>query len=401
MTPPDAPPLASDAPAPPTPPSLTAARTTSARPQLTIDLDALAANYRTLQGGAPRAETGAAVKADGYGLGAVPVARALAAAGCRQFFVANADEGVELRTARAVPDDAAIHILDGLMLGEEAAYSAHALTPVLNTPEQVRGWATARSEWRAAGPATIHVDTGMNRLGLAPAELEAVLADPDALIAAEPTVIMSHLACGATPEHPLNDQQRARFCSAAERLRALAPGAKLSLANSAGVFLGETYAFDITRPGVALYGGRPFDDPERPDAPQLKPVVTVDAPILQVRAVEPGDSVGYGATYAATAPTQIATVALGYADGFLRATSAGGYGVLAGRKAPIVGRISMDLITVDVTGHGEAARPGARVAFLGTDALIDDQADAAGTISYEFLTRLGPRCVRRYVGGAA
>lgn len=398
MTSPSAPLFAADAPAL----GGSAARgPTAARPRLTINLDALIANYRTLQRAAPTAHTGAAVKADGYGLGAVPIAQALAAAGCRHFFVANADEGVALRSARAVPDDAAIHILDGLMPGEEACYSAHALTPVLNTPDQVRRWAEARSTWRAAGPSTLHIDTGMNRLGLTAADLAAVLGAPDTLIAAQPTLIMSHLACAATPEHPLNARQAAQFQNAAARVRSVTPAARLSLANSAGVFMGEAYAFDLTRPGVALYGGRPFDERADPRAPTLTPVVTLEAPILQVRTIAAGESVGYGATHTAAAPAQIATVALGYADGFLRAAGAGGYGVLAGRNAPIVGRISMDLITVDVTAHGEAARPGALVAFLGAEAALDDQADAAGTISYEFLTRLGPRCARRYIGGAA
>ncbi len=391
-------------PAPRGVPLAAAAPGANARPRLHIDLDALVANYRTLEAAAPGAAVGAAVKADGYGLGAALVVRALSAAGCRAFFVANAQEGAQLRRARAAPAEARIHVLGGIFPGDEPFFAEHALTPVLNTRDQVRLWAEARAAWRAAGPASLHVDTGMNRLGLSLAEVEELLTMPDLLASAGVDVLMSHLACASEPEHGLNGLQRERFLAIAARLGPHAPQARLSLANSAGAFLsahgGVDYALDLVRPGIALYGGSPFDPAVSHPPTPLRPVAHLFAPILQVRDVAAGDSIGYGATFTAPAPMRVATVAIGYADGFLRAAAAGGYGVLAGERTPIVGRVSMDLISVDVSAAGAAARPGAWVEFLGAHADLEDQAVAAETISYEFLTRLGPRCERSYSGGA-
>lgn len=365
------------------------------RPRLTIDLDAIAANWRFMRSQAPSAETGAAVKADGYGLGMGPVSRRLYAEGCRTFYVANAVEGAELRRLLPPRVEARIVVLSGITPGDTALFRRHDLTPVLNARWQIDLWVSVRRD--TDPPVHLFVDTGLNRLGMPQAELEAFLERPERLKKAGVGVVMSHLACGEDPDHPMNEAQRVRFLATLERVRAHLPETKGSLCNSAGVLLGADYHFDLTRPGIAIYGGAA----RVKASPSLACPVTLTAPILQVRDLGVGDTVGYGAEFTAEKPMRAATVALGYADGFLRAGWPGGYGVVKGVRAPVLGRVSMDLITVDVTEAGEAARPGALVEFLGPDAGLDEPARTMGTISYELLTRLGGRYTRAYVGASA
>jgi alanine racemase len=351
--------------------------TTDAR--LSINLDALAANHDALRRLASGAEVAPVVKADGYGLGSAPVARRLRAEGAKGFFVARVSEGEALRAA--LGPEVAIYVFDGCPPGAAGRLTAADLTPVLNSVEQI-------AEWRASAPATtpvaLHVDTGMNRLG--------VSADDAARLSDLPVALLiSHLACATTPEHPQNRRQRDAFAE----IRALFPNARASLANSAGVGLGEAYHFDLVRPGVSLYGGGPFGAPDS----RFKAVATLEAPILQIREIAAGDAVGYGAAFIAPKSMRIAVLSAGYADGVLRAQSPCGYGWLDGRRRPLLGRVSMDLIAIDVS-DGDAPRPGAMVELLGEHVALDDAASAAGTISYEILTRLSTRAQRLYRGAA-
>jgi alanine racemase len=350
-----------------------------------IDLAALAANYRLMLAQAHGAEVAAAVKADAYGLGAGRVGKALWDAGCRRFFVATTEEGVSLR--RMLPG-AEIAVLNGLMAGDEAAMKASKLTPVLNDPEQVRRWDAACARAGERSEAMIHVDTGMNRLGMS-------LADAETLAASLPenfriSVVMSHLACARQPQHPMNTRQLQRF----RHVRALFPNASASLANSAGLLLGEDYCFDLARVGIALYGGNPVEGWPNP----MKPVVRLSARILQERHVGPGETVGYDATFTATRPTRLAVIAAGYADGWPTPASGRGRAAVGERVVPFAGRVSMDLIALDVTGvpAGETA-PGAMVDLIGEHWTLDQAAEAAGLISYELLTGLSRRFERRYV----
>lgn len=346
-----------------------------ARSLLTVDLDALAANYATLRRAASGAEVAPVVKADGYGLGAFPVARRLMAEGASRFFVARVDEGVSLRAALGpVPT---IHVLDGCPAGAEAALLDHALTPVLNTIEQVECWDTR-------GEAALMIDSGLNRLGVTPDEAKRLAGRPFSLV-------MSHLACADTPDSAMNRRQLEQFLTSAAHF----PDARRSIAASDGLFIAPAFALDVVRTGICLYGGGPEG---RPD-PRIRPVATFEAPILQVRTLQPGDSVGYGAAWTATRATQAAVVAAGYADGILRASYPGAYASLAGKRCAMLGRVSMDLTVFDVTDIPEAA-PGAMVEFVGPNVPVDTAAAFAGTIAYELLTRLGARSERRYIGAA-
>ena len=352
---------------------------------LTVDLAAVADNWRLLRDRAAPGQVAGVVKADAYGLGAVAIGRALLAAGCRHFFVAHPEEGVALRAA--LGSGPMIAVLDGFAPGEDEDAG---LLPVLNGPADLAAWTAAA---RAAGrklPALLHVDTGMARLGLAPAEVDAVAADPGRLAGIDLRTLMTHLACADAPEHPLNAQQATRFAA----IRARLPAAPASLANSSGMFLGEGFGSDLARPGCALYGINPT--PGRPNP--MRQVVTLRAPVLQVREIPAGATVGYGATWTAPRPSRIATVAAGYADGYLRSLSGRAIGILAGRPVPLVGRVSMDLITFDVTDLPEPA-PGDAVELIGPGNTPDDVAARAGTIGYEVLTSLGRR-YRREVAGA-
>lgn len=305
------------------------------------------------------------VKADAYGLGAADASRTLAQAGARSFFTATCNEALEVRQALGAGPQ--IFVLNG-PTGEDAeAMHAAELIPVLNSLAQI-------ALWRARGPMALHIDTGMNRLGIGPEELATAAS---ALKDATLTLVMSHLACAADPKHEMNAVQRTRFIDAAS----LFPSASLSLASTAGALIGSDYHFDLIRPGVGLYGSGGLDK----DNPRLSTVATIEAPILQVRDVEPGETFGYGATFTATNRMRTATVALGYADGYLRSLSGRGYGVLAGVKCAILGRVSMDLIILDVTGCAEA-REGAMAEFLGPNARLEEIAALAATAPYEILT---------------
>jgi alanine racemase len=332
------------------------------------------------------------VKADAYGLGAAPVARALAAAGCRHVFVAHLAEGIAVR--RAVGPGPMVAVLNGFAPGADEDAG---LVPVLNGLPDVEAHAAAAA--RRAGrpaPAILHLDTGMARLGLDAAEQDRLAEDPGPLAGLDLRFVMTHLACADEPDHPLNAAQGRRFAAACARL---APGVPRSLANSSGIFLGPGFGSDLARPGCALYGVNPT--PGRPNP--MRQVARLDAPILQVREVPPGTPAGYGAAWVAQRPTRIATLPVGYADGFPRALSGrGAIGLLDGAPVPLVGRVSMDLTTFDVTGL-PAARPGALVTLMGEapGTTPDDLAARAGTIGYEILTSLGARYRRAYRGGGA
>lgn len=361
---------------------------------LTIDLDALAANWRLLAerlapGGI---ECAGVVKADGYGLGAAPVARTLHAAGCRTFYVAQIGEGIALRAALGErPAD--VHVLCGLLPGTADLFETHRLSPVLSTPQQVAEWRSLPLGRRQTMPApALHLDTGMRRLGLTVAEAEALLSDAAACADLAPALLVTHLACADEPDHALNAEQHALFT----RLRQRLPGVRASYANSSGIFLDAPSLFEQARPGVALYGVNPT--PGRPNP--MRPVVRLQAPILQVRQIDAVESVGYGASHRLAAGSRVATVGVGYADGWPRALSNRGFGVLGGARVPIVGRVSMDLTVFDVsTIPAGEARPGAMIDLIGPDMPLDEVAAHAGTIGYELLTQLGRRYHRVYVGG--
>jgi alanine racemase len=362
----------------------------STEARLTVDLDALAANHALLRRQAGGAEIAPVVKADAYGLGVGPVAQRLWSEGARSFFVARLAEGERLRAELGAERPARIHVLDGAPAGAMPRLAAAGLTPVLNSLAQVeeaRAWASGHGPVQA----TLHVDTGLNRLGLRAEEASAIAAAPDRLAGIDLVLVMSHLACAADPAHPMNQRQLDRFVQAS----ALFTGVPRSLANSGGLFLDERFAFDLARPGITLYGGGPREVHD----PRIAAVVQLEAPILQVRAVPPGESVGYDATFTATQPMRIAIVPVGHADGYLRSSAGAGFAWFAGKRRPVLGCVSMDLVAIDVTGCDDA-RPGAMVELLGPNALVDEAAAAAGTISYEVLVRLSHRAGRTYVGAS-
>lgn len=367
---------------------------TSTVATLVVDLVAVADNWRRLQARVGPATCAAVVKADAYGLGAGPVATALWAAGCREFFVAHLEEGIALRAA--LPE-AGIACLGGLLPGMAAAYRAARITPVLNHLGEIALWRQHCAATELAQPAMIHLDTGMNRLGLGDDERQRLAAEPERLAGIPVLAWLSHLACADVPAHPLNVRQRDGFARALGSL----PPAPRSLANSSGIYLGREWHFDLVRPGCALYGINPTPEAANP----LAGVVQVLAPILQVRTVRPGaiDSpatVGYGAAHPITRPTRIATLGIGYADGYLRSLGGQGQVWINGQPAAVVGRVSMDLVTVDVSGIGGFPEPEAMVGHLATvlgpPRPVDQVAAEAGTIGYEILTALGRRYHRRY-----
>jgi alanine racemase len=339
---------------------------------LTIDLNALAANFHTLEavGGAP---VHPVVKADSYGLGAAACAGRLMAEGARTFFVARTSEGERLRAALGAAP--AIYVLDGCLTGRAARLRAAGLRPVLNTAAQAAEWQEA-----GGGPCGLQIDTGLNRLGFraedAPEPFEGL------------ELVLSHLACADDPTEPMNARQRDAFAAAATRY----PGTVRSFANSGGVFLGAGYGFDATRPGICLYGGGPEG---RPDA-RIRPVATLEAEVLQVREVPAGESVGYSRGFVTGKASRIATCATGYADGLLRTYSPNGLAHVAGTLRPIVGRVSMDVCAIDITGLEIAV--GDRVELYGANRMLDEAATAAGTIAYELLTSITARVARVYVG---
>ena len=354
---------------------------------LTIDLNAIVANWLLLKGMLAGAECAAVVKADAYGLGADRVASALARAGCGTFFVAHVAEGVALR--RVLPE-AAIHVLNGPVSGSELVLVEHRLVPVLNSLRDIEAWGEMAGAGGAPLVADVHVDTGMARLGLPPDETETLIREPGRLDGIKLATLMSHLACADEPDHPLNRQQLADFL----RTRQAFADVKASFANSSGLFLGPEYHFDLARPGVALYGVGP-----RPGEPNpMAQVVRLQGKILQVRDVDRPQTVGYGATHRVTRRGRVATVGVGYADGYPRSLSNTGSGYMGDTRVPIVGRVSMDLITLDVSDvPGAVARPGALVELIGPHNTVDDVAADAGTIGHEILTGLGSRYHRVYL----
>ncbi len=338
---------------------------------LTINLHALAQNWQALDA-KTQVETGAVVKADAYGLGAGPVASALAEEGVAKFFVAVAEEGVAVR--EAVGPGPLVAVFSGHMEGDTDLLRQHDLTPLINSPEQFKRHRQALPDHGFG----IQLDSGMNRLGLEPADWAELRHEALAL---DPLVVMSHLACGDEPEHPMNRQQLNTFKQMTDGV-----DAPRSLAATGGTLMGPEFHFDFCRPGIGLYGGMPFAG--------AKPVVTVDLPVIQVRDVAVGETVGYGNSWSARRPSKIATVAAGYADGLHRAIG-GGIDTFAGdQPCPVVGRISMDLITVDVT---DLPYKPDRLRILNGHQTVDDLAEAAGTIGYEILTSLGSRFSRGYV----
>jgi alanine racemase len=357
---------------------------------LTIDLDAIVANWRKLEKTGVPAECGAAVKADAYGCGISPVVRALASAGCRTFFVATLDEA---RAVRLAAPDAALYVLNGFMQNSGDMLAAINARPVIGDLHELAEWDMfcRTSGWR--GGAAVHVDTGMNRLGLSIADAQS-LAPRIATGNHGIELLMSHLAVAENVTHPLNAKQLASFREVAH----LFAGVPASLANSSGIFLGAQFQFDLVRPGAALYGVNPTPEADNP----MQPVVDLKARIVQIREVARGDTVGYGGTWTARRPSRIAVVAAGYADGYFRAAGSsdgtrGAEVMLAGKRCPVAGRISMDLLAVDVTDlPANAARRGHMVTLIGDGITVDELAHHFGTIAYEVLTSLGRRYQRVY-----
>jgi alanine racemase len=360
---------------------------------LAIDLAAIGANWNALASMTVPVECAAVVKGDGYGCGLEPVTRTLYRAGCRTFFVADIAEG---RRVRAVASDAAIYVLNGVMPGSAQAFAADYLRPVINSTTELAEWDAfvATRNWR--GGAALHVDTGMNRLGITVDEAVAIAPR----LRSENhgfTLLMSHLACAEIPDHPMNDRQIRLF----REVRMLYRGVASSLANSSGIFLGGTAYCDLVRPGVALYGVNPTPGKKN----LMRPVVELKGRIIQVRTINKGDTVGYGAAFTATRPGRIAIVAVGYADGFLRSAAAArgkpaAEVVVAGKRCPVAGRVSMDVLAVDVTDLSDGAvRRGDFATLIGGRVSVDDLAAGMGTIGYEVLTHLGRRYHRVYKGG--
>ncbi len=370
-----------------------AADPTMAGGLLTIDLAAIEANWRLLSSRTVPIECAAVVKADAYGCGLEAVTARLAKAGCKTFFVADIAEG---RRVRTLAREATIYVLNGLVPNSAQAFADVQLRPVINGPAELAEWDAfvAASNWR--GGAALHVDTGMNRLGLSPDEAVAV-ASRVQLENHGFTLLMSHLACADTPSHSMNDRQIRMF----RELRIMFRGVSSSLANSSGIFLGGGTAHcDLVRPGMALFGCNPTPGKSNP----MRPVVELKGRILQVREVKRGDTVGYGASFTAQRASRIAIVAVGYADGFLRSAAGDrnkppAQAIVAGKRCPLAGRVSMDLISVDVTDVPDGrARRGDFATLIGGDLGIDELATALGTIGYEVLTRLGQRFHRVYKG---
>jgi alanine racemase len=358
---------------------------------LTIDLDALCANWRTLRSRLSGAACAGVVKGDAYGLGAERVAPALYAAGCRHFFVAHLEEAIRLQPH--LPAAAELFVLHGVPPGAERECVARAIVPVLNSLQQLDAYAKlARATHQL--PAILQLDSGMSRLGLSADEVGVLANDPQRLNGVQLRYVMSHLACAEQPQHPANDAQRERF----DALRALLPAAPASLANSSGIFLGARFQHDLVRPGAALYGIAPVAGAPNP----MQPVVRLQGRVIQTRRVDAGTGVGYGLTWQAARPTRLATVSVGYADGFLRSLSPRAVAHLDGVALPLVGTVSMDTITLDISALPESALPpGSLVDLIGGQQTVDAVAARAGTIGYEILTSLGQRYARHYIGGAA
>ena len=354
---------------------------------LRIDLPALRANYRLLKSKLGIAQCGAAVKADAYGLGAVPVAQALYAENCRHFFVAHLEEAIALRPHLA--SDAQIIVMHGSPVGYEAEFLQYQCLPVLNSTQQIAAWKALAQQQQRALPALLQVDTGMARMGLSTQEIDAWQNDSQFLAGIDVQYLMSHLASAEDQANPMNRAQLAKFT----QLRALLPGVKASLANSSGIFLGSDFHFDLARPGAALYGVAPVAGQANP----LQAVAHLQGRIIQTREIPAGTGVGYGSTWRSTQIARIATVAVGYADGWMRSLSNRGIAHIAGQEVPMVGNVSMDTITLDVSCvAAEHLQPGALVDLISATNTVDAVAAKAHTIGYEILTSLGARYERHY-----
>ncbi len=359
---------------------------------LVVDLPAIAENYRRLKSAFRERAVAAVVKADGYGLGAERVAPVLVKAGARSIFVAQLEEALKLRPLLdACHPAVSLYVLNGLAPGTEALFADNLILPVLNSLGQIEAWGRFARQRDKALPAAIHLDSGMCRLGLPPDEVERLRADPAALDGVVPTCLLSHLACADEPQHPKNAEQLAYLKQALTAL----PRAPVSFCNSSGIFLGPDYHFDLGRPGVALYGANPTPAAANP----MRPVVRLLAKVLQIRSIDAPQTVGYGADHRATEPARIATVAAGYADGYLRSISSRGHAWVAGHRVPVVGRVSMDLLALDVTAvPPDQVAPGDWAELLNAEQDVDALAREAGTIGYEILTSLGARYHRVYLG---
>lgn len=368
--------------------------------RVTIDLGALADNWRLMARKSGKARTAAVLKANAYGTGLEPASRTLYQAGARDFFVATPQEGAALRPL--VPDGR-IYVLSGMWAGSERLFFAFDLVPVIASSEQLAVFMAAISE-HGDHPCVLQIDTGMNRLGLTVAEAVALAHDPARPASFSPVLIMSHLACGDEPLHPMNRMQLDRFRAAANAFQ----GVEASLANSAGVFLGADFHFDMTRPGIAVYGGAAVNGEPNP----MKPVVKAEARILQVREAKIGEGVGYGASALLSRDSRIAVAAIGYADGYLRSLSSAGVplrqavvsgarGYLHGHHVPLIGRVTMDLTHFDVTDlPAGTVHAGDFIELFGPHMPIDVVSRAGGTIDYVLLTSLGPRYRRDYIEAA-
>lgn len=360
---------------------------------LTIDLVALKENWRLLDARAGSAECGAAVKGNAYGLGITPVAKALWEAGCRTFFVARPKEGEELRH---ILPTAIVYVLDGLFAGQAEFYAKLNLCPALISIDEAREWASFGRVYGRKLPCAVHVDTGINRLGFSMDEFDNLLADSFTMEGLNVTLLMSHLACADDPPHALNAQQRETFAAVRRKL----PGVPASLANSSGIFLGDGFTHELVRPGIALYGGNPTPGSGNP----MQAVAHLDGTVMQVRNVKVGETVGYGGTWKAQRPSRIAILGAGYKDGVPRALSSSqadgpAQVFINGQRCPIIGRISMDMMGVDITDlTPPTVARGTRAEILGRNIPIDEAASWAGTISYELLTRMGSRYARLYTG---
>ena len=350
---------------------------------LEIDLGAIKANYSAMQAHAAGAKVSAALKADAYGLGIAKIAPALWQAGCTDYFVATIEEGVALRKLLKA---AKIYVLNGVFTGQEVAFSAFSLTPVINSFEQARLWRDYASGQADLPGVVLHVDTGMHRLGTHVGDVEKVMALEGLNIG----MVMSHLACANEASHPLNARQLKSF----QIVSSMMPEVPASLANSAGVFLGEAYHFDMVRVGISLFGG----GAPMPEANPIQPVIRLKVRILQERLVAPGETIGYEATYETSTQRRIVTLASGYADGFSTGLSNHGQVIFGGQRADIVGRVSMDLVTVDVTDIPlQLTTPGSWAELIGPDMPIEEVALAGNMIPYELLTGLGRRYSRVYI----
>ena len=356
---------------------------------LTIDLDAIADNYRILRETANPTKVGAVVKANAYGLGADKIAPLLQNSGCNIFFVATLDEAVQLRS---ILPHAEIHVFNGILPGWPEVMIEHRLRPVLNSLEQVNLWHKHAQNMQTTLVADLHIDTGMSRLGLPPNEVEKILQTPFYSNTIKLDLVLSHLSNADNPDHQMNLEQLKKFQAIAKLFKSK----RFSLAASSGIFLGTNYHFDLVRPGIALYGGNPLLGRANP----MVQVLRLQAKILQIRSVDAPQAVGYGAAYKVPGKMRIATVAIGYGDGYLRSLSNTGKAWIEAYEVQVVGRVSMDLTTVDVTQvPAHLTQVGALVDFINPTQTIDQIAISAGTINHEFLTRLGERFHREYIGG--